>query len=1598
MAVRCMPLLQSLVDQSQVAAGEDRHTLEDWSNIQKSIHDRQKFNDESRTSDEDVQTDWKSVLDKYDVASATSILPPIAKASHILQTLQEPRFSQLTDLLIAILSSPRSTDEISEELVELMGLENIELVTDILRERTLVLEELSDNIMQRSRPDIPQRVPSNDRSAIVTDQMLHLSPEEARRRMGDAYRQSATRHLFSGVQHDTPERLPHIYTTSTLDQGNVLSYLGSKYMLPKDTVRTSHEDFEEVIIPPAKTMPLGANESLVLVSSLDPLVKGCFAGYDSLNRMQSIVYPTAYRTNENLLISAPTGAGKTDVAMLTILRVINQHRRESSHITQIEASIDRNAFKIIYVAPMKALAAEIVRKLQKRLRWLGIRVRELTGDMQMTKNEIAETQIIVTTPEKWDVVTRKPTGEGEIASSLKLLIIDEVHLLNEERGAVVETIVARTLRQVETSQSVIRIVGLSATLPNYTDIADFLCVSRQRGLFYFDSSFRPIPLEQHFLGIKGKPGSAQCRRNFDRVTFEKVSELVSEGHQVMVFVHARKETVKTALSLMESATIESNIDDFSCRDHPRWELHRRSVSESRNKEMKRLFDGGFGIHHAGMLRSDRNLTEMLFQERVIKVLCCTATLAWGVNLPAHAVIIKGTEIYDSSRGSFVDLSVLDVLQIFGRAGRPGLESSGEGYICTTEDKLSHYLDSVLSQIPIESQFQKGLVDALNAEVSLGTVSNVHDAVRWLGYTYLFVRMRKNPLVYGVMSDDDGYLGTKRNELVIAAANLLAGARMIVYDAQGGSFYSTDLGRIAARYYIRHASIETFNKNFRPVMTEADVLAMLCMSIEFDQVQVRENEIKELEQIMERVPCDVKGGTDTNYGKANILLQGYISRDAIEDFALVSDTAYVAQNSGRIVRALLEIALSKKWSSVSSVLLNMSKAIELRMWPYEHPLKQQFNLKNEVIHGLDTWAEDWSITELAESDPYSLGQLIHLNERHGTAIASAAKQFPSIRLEYDIRPLGPHILKISVRARRHFVWNANIHGGSEIFLLWVENEETSTILQMTRLIYRATTGTINSDFIISIAKDTALPRLMLRSTSDRWIGADEDLPISLDSIVMPASFDNHTVKLNLSSLRTSIFKDPVIESMFSHINYLNGIQTQTFWSLTYSQQHSLICGPASSGKSTLTQIAIWTVVMQRRRAWVLVIAPRRSIAIELLSTLRRASRLTTASVEYRMGPDILIAPKQKAVYVVTAAQLFRAMCQANQFTELSGLDLVVCDNLEQLGASYELAVSLLRHATQSYPTRFIGTSNCLDDPSDLADWLNVQPYALHSFKPKDRDQALGVIASTISLPYSPSQIKAMVKPVHNAAKGAETAIVFVPSQGHCRTVALGLLTQCALETESTRGYLSSHVSPDLVLQQLDNMVHRDFISKGVGFFHEGVEKQERDLMLRLFLEGVVRVLIVPREACWTVPVRAEVVIVMGCQYLQSGIEGSDSQIRDYELTEVVQMQSRAIRQFQGGHFYLFCQPEVKDTYLHFLNEGLPLESRVLEDPGLETFFSTRVQDDSFGEAQALDVLSFTYLARRVASNPSFYGCASILKDENLSLMVDRFLTKVRSSIS
>ena len=486
-----------------------------------------------------------------------------------------------------------------------------------------------------------------------------------------------------------------------------------------------------------------------------------FAGMESLNRIQSLIYPAAYLSNENLLVCAPPGAGKTNIAMMTVLREIGNRLVDEDTGEMIRPGNGSNPFadfKIVYVAPMKALAAEVTAAFGRRLAPLGVSVRELTGDTQLSKRELEETCMIVTTPEKWDVITRK-SGEASTASALRLLIVDEVHLLNDERGPVIETLIARTHRQVETTQARVRIVGLSATLPNPADAARFLGVGDQ-GLFVFDQSFRPIPLTQIFVGVT-EQNAMKRAQVMAEVAYRKCVGALRQGKQAMVFVHSRKDTVKTARQLAELAANDtaggSDAADLIAPERCLEQPAREGVPGAREQVPQPGTQGAVREGAGVSQRGDAAIRPKLGRARVRggrrQNLGVHGHAGVGVNLPAHLVVIKGTTLYDPQKGGFQDLGVLDVQQIFGRAGRPGFDTSGVGVIVTEHKKLPHYLALLTHQTPIESQFVACLADNLNAEIVLGTVTSVREGAAWLGYTYLHTRVEKNPLAYGLTWDD-----------------------------------------------------------------------------------------------------------------------------------------------------------------------------------------------------------------------------------------------------------------------------------------------------------------------------------------------------------------------------------------------------------------------------------------------------------------------------------------------------------------------------------------------------------------------------------------------------------------------------------------------------------------------------------------------------------------------------------------------------------------------------------------------------------------------------------------------------------------------------
>lgn len=1257
--------------------------------------------------------------------------------------------------------------------------------------------------------------------------------------------------------------------------------------------------------------------------------------------------------------------------------------------------MDTEGFKIVYVAPMKALAAEITGKLSKRLAWLGIRCREYTGDMHLTKSEIVQTQIIVTTPEKWDVVTRKGTGDTELVQKVRLLIIDEVHMLHDERGAVLESLVARTERQVESTQSLIRIVGLSATLPNYIDVADFLKVNRYAGLFYFDASFRPVPLEQHFIGVKGKAGSRQSRDNLDGVAFEKVREMLEQDHQVMVFVHSRRDTLATAKMLYEKAIDAVCVDLFDPTGHPKYESAMRDVRTTRAKEIRELIPKGLGVHHAGMARADRNMMERLFSEGVIKVLCCTATLAWGVNLPAAAVVIKGTQVYSAQDGKFVDLGILDVLQIFGRAGRPQFEDVGIGMICTTADKLSHYLTAVTDQLPIESKFSAKLVDNLNAEIALGTVSSIPEAVQWIGYSYLFVRMKRNPMAYGIdwaEYADDPSLVQRRRQLAIQAARTLQKSQMVIFNETTEELRSKDIGRIASQYYIQQTSIEIFNTMMRPQATEADVLKMIAMSGEFDNIQSRDSESVELSRMKNNdhvVVCDVGAGIDTPQAKTNILLQAYISRAQPEDFALGNDLNYVAQQAGRICRALFMIALNRRWGHQCLVLLTLSKSIEKRIWPFQHPL-HQFDLPKPVLNQLDA-KESLTIEAMRDMEPAEIGSLVH-NHSAGTKIAKILNNFPTVNVEAEIAPLNRDVLRIKLFVYPDFRWNDQVHGTSESYYIWVENSETSEIYHHEFFILnrRKLHDEHELNFTIPLA-DPLPTQIYVRAVSDRWLGAETVTPVSFQHLIRPDTESVYTDLLNLQPLPITALKNPILEDIYSQrFQFFNPMQTQIFHTLYHTPANVLLGSPTGSGKTVAAELAMWWAFRERPGSKVVYIAPMKALVRERVKDwgrrLAQPMGLKLVELTGDNTPDTRTI--QDADIIVTTPEKWDGISRSWQTRGyVRKVSLVIIDEIHLLagdrGPILEIIVSRMNFiaASTKSSVRLLGMSTACANATDLGNWLGVKEGLFnfrHSVRPVPLELYIDGFPEVRG--FCPL-MQSMNRPTFLAIKNHspdKPVIVFVPSRRQTRLTAKDLVNLCGMEDNPRRFLTMDEDDLQLNLSRVKDDALKEAISFGIGLHHAGLVESDRQLAEELFLNNKIQILIATSTLAWGVNLPAHLVVVKGTQYYDAKIEG----YKDMDLTDVLQMLGRAGRpQFDtSGVARILTQDSKKDFYKHFLHTGFPVESSL--HTVLDNHLCAEVSAETIVTKQdALDYLTWTFFFRRLHKNPSYYGLEILAEEHN-----------------
>ncbi|KAH7107592.1 Sec63 Brl domain-containing protein [Auriculariales sp. MPI-PUGE-AT-0066] len=753
--------------------------------------------------------------------------------------------------------------------------------------------------------------------------------------------------------------------------------------------QTGHQDQNGISRQedPPPTAQIVNGIRLRAVSELPDFYRGIFK-FGVFNAVQSSCLDILIYDDINTVVTAPTGSGKTVLFELAMIRMFNDQSNLKT--------------KAVYMAPTKALCTERHKDWSKKFEPLGIKCCELTGDTvtygKGSWGDAPSSRIIVTTPEKWDSLTRNWSEHENILTNMKLFLIDEVHILNESRGSTLEVCVAR----MKLRGSNVRFILVSATAPNISDIAHWV---GKRGnsedpakIFTFGEQFRPCQLQRIVYGFARKQqNDFMFQKALDYKLFSIMSQHAA-NKPALVFCPTRKGAFQTAEQLMK---------DFNAAKTARaalpWHAPQHVEASFKDPQLQSLAAVGIGVHNAGLHYQDRLLVEELFVNRVLRVVCATSTLAVGVNLPAHTAIIKGTKLWQSD--GWQDYSEADILQMMGRAGRPQFDKEGIAIVMCEATDQRKYENLMGGQANLESCLHLNIAEFLNAEIGLGTVTDLESAQKWLRSTFFQQRIQRNPAHYRLDKNSSQTWAERVDELVIASIGDLQKTSLVETDDKDtNKLISTQFGEIMSKYYIRLATMRLLLALSSSASLK-DVLEAVCCAEELSEVRLRAgekqiyNKLRTNEDIRFK-PQKVEKTSDKVFVLLQAILGGISLSDKEHDLGGQAhlDGIPLLRHAPRFARALTDIGIEKRSGALIKSGLELLRSLNARAWDGRPVVLRQIenlgekSIKVLLSHGIT------SLQKLRVQDPIRLEALLNRRPPFGLEVLQAVKEIP----EYELR--------------------------------------------------------------------------------------------------------------------------------------------------------------------------------------------------------------------------------------------------------------------------------------------------------------------------------------------------------------------------------------------------------------------------------------------------------------------------------------------------------------------------------------------------------------------------------------------------------------------
>ena len=490
-------------------------------------------------------------------------------------------------------------------------------------------------------------------------------------------------------------------------------------------------------------------------------------GIEQLYPPQGEAVEAGVTEGENIVAAIPTASGKTLIAELAMLSAVAR------------------GGKALYIVPLRALASEKQAEFEQFEQY-GLDIGVSTGNYESTGGWLGDKDIVVATSEKVDSLVR---NDAPWLDDLTCVVSDEVHLVDDgERGPTLEVTLAKLRRLNPDLQT----VALSATIGNADELAGWLDAE------LVDSDWRPIDLQKgvHYgQALHLEDGSQQrlAVQNSEKPTAAVVRDTLQDDHDgdggsTLVFVNSRRNAESAAGRLASTVRPHLSADEKAALADIAAEIRDVSDTETSDDLADAVADGA-AFHHAGLARGHRELVEEAFQDRLVKVVCATPTLAAGVNTPSRRVVVRDWRRYDGSVGGMAPLSVLEVHQMMGRAGRPGLDPYGEAVlVANSHDELDELFERYVWADPEPVRSKLAAEPALRTHI-LATVASG------------FARSRSGLLefleqtLYASQTDESGRLERVVDDV------LLYLERNEFLEIDAGELDATSLGHTVSRLYL-----------------------------------------------------------------------------------------------------------------------------------------------------------------------------------------------------------------------------------------------------------------------------------------------------------------------------------------------------------------------------------------------------------------------------------------------------------------------------------------------------------------------------------------------------------------------------------------------------------------------------------------------------------------------------------------------------------------------------------------------------------------------------------------------------------------------------